>query len=218
MNYPFRNAALALLRDRDGETFYNILTELYASYPRASCNVLMNIIGTHDTERILTVLGDEARGEGLTNAELAHLRLSDEKRKKAIRLLKLASALQFTVFGIPSIYYGAEAGVEGHHDPFCRMPYPWGREDGELFEHYRALGKLRREHPSLKDGEFRFVTAERELIAYERVCENDRLLVLVNIGSTRVYTLSGKWRNALTKEAVGKTVTVPSDGFLILNQ
>ena len=218
MNYPFRNAVLAFLKDRDGETFYNILTELYASYPRASCNALMNIIGTHDTERILTVLGDDTLGENLTNDELAHLRLSYEKRTEAVALLKLASALQFTVFGVPSVYYGDEAGVEGYHDPFCRMPYPWGSEEESLIAHYSALGKLRREHASLKDGEFLFTTVEKEFIAYERVCDNDSLLVLANVGNAYTYTLSGKWKNALTGETVGKSVTVPTCEFLILTK
>ena len=218
MNYPFRNAVLSFLKDRNGETFYNILTELYASYPKSVSNALMNIIGTHDTERILTVLGDETLGEDLTNDELAHLRLSPEKRMKAIELLKLASTLQFTVFGVPSVYYGDEAGLEGYHDPFCRMPYPWGEEDTELIVHYRALGKLRREHPALKDGDFRFVDAQREFVAYERIGEDDRLLVLANVGSAHPYTVSGKWKNALTGESVGKTVTVPAQGFLILMQ
>ncbi|MBQ8309448.1 MAG: DUF3459 domain-containing protein [Clostridia bacterium] len=218
MNYPFRNAVLAFLKDGDGETFYNILTELYASYPRAVSHALMNIIGTHDTERILTVLGDKTLGEDLTNDELAHLRLSSDQRENAIGLLKLASVLQFTVFGVPSVYYGDEAGLEGYRDPFCRMPYPWGEEDTSLIEHYRALGKLRREHPALKDGEFRFLTNDADFIAYERVCDGDRLVVLANMGQERIYSLPGKWKNALTGKAVAKNTIIPTQGFLILAQ
>ncbi len=182
MNYPFRNAALAFLLDRDATTFYNILTELYASYPPAVSHSLMNVLGTHDTERILTLLGDPTAGEGFSNAELSRKRLSSETRASAIRLLKLASALQFTVFGVPSIYYGDEAGMEGYHDPFCRFPYPWGREDTDLQAHYRRLGDLRRRHPSLREGEFRFLFVSEHALGYERRAGKDRIRVYANMG------------------------------------
>ncbi len=185
MNYPFRNAVLALLTERDAEGFYNILTELWSAYPRAVCHALMNLLGTHDTERILTVLGDKTRGEGLENAALAEKRLTKSQREKARELLCIASTLQFTVYGVPSVYYGDEAGVEGYHDPFCRMPYPWGREDKGLQAHYKALGKLRREHRCLADGDFRFSEHTAHAFAFERVAArgSDRLTVAVNMGA-----------------------------------
>ena len=183
MNYPFRNAALAFLCDGDCDFFRRTLTELYASYPRAVSDSLMNLLGTHDTARILTVLGDPTEGADLSNSALARRRLSPARRAVAKRLLMLGSVLQFTVFGIPSVYYGDEAGVEGYHDPFCRMPYPWGREDRALLAHYRRLGRLRRSHPSLHGGDFRFLPSPSGTVLYERVTRkpvSDRLLVAVN--------------------------------------
>lgn len=216
MNYPFRNAVLSLIEMGDAQIFYDILTELYASYPPSVSNSLMNILGTHDTERILTRLGDEGEGELLDNEALSRLRLNDAQRGRAIERLKLASALQFTVFGVPSVYYGDEAGVEGYHDPFCRMPFPWGREEGSLVEHYRALGALRREHPALKDGEFRFLAAQDGFIAYERVRGKDSLTILANMGETQVYTLTGNYTDALTGERVPKELTLPTCSWRIL--
>ena len=186
MNYPFRNAVLAFLQEGDATSFCNILKELYASYPPTVSNSLMNLLGTHDTERILTVLGDKTAGEGKENATLACLKLPEDARNRAVKLLKMAAALQFTVFGVPSVYYGDEAGLQGYHDPFCRMPFPWGREDRELLAHYRSLGALRQRHPALKDGSFRFLVCEEHAFAFERFdkASGDRLCVAANMGDT----------------------------------
>ena len=217
MNYPFRNAALALIKDGDAETFYHILTEIYASYPRAVCHSLMNLLGTHDTERILTVLGDNGAGEALCNDELAYLRLTPEAKKEAIERLKLAAALQFTVFGVPSVYYGDEAGLEGYHDPFCRMPFPWGEENEGLQAHYRALGKLRRTHPCLAMGEFRFLEHGADYVAYERTRDGDRLIVLVSMGEAHTFSLGRRYKNALSGEMLPTKITLRRGEYVILD-
>ncbi len=209
MNYPFRNAVLAFLQDGDAETFYNILTELYGSYPTSVSHSLMNLLGTHDTERFLTTLGDDGTSDELSNDALARRRLSPEDRVGAIQKMKLAATLQFTVFGVPSVYYGDEAGLEGYHDPFCRMPYPWGREDVNLLAHYRALGALRRRCSALGDGDFRFTYCKNGAVAYERVGSDGTLLVVANVGAPLRFSLSGEWKNALT----GDTIPL-SDGAL----
>ncbi len=219
MNYPFRNAVLDFLTKGDALSFYNILTELYGSYPLSVSHSLMNLIGTHDTERILTVLGDEGHGEGLENPVLATLRLDQDQRKRAVSLLKIASALQFTVFGVPSVYYGDEAGLEGYHDPFCRMPFPWGREDGEILAHYRALGALRLRHSALKNGSFRFLHHTAHAFAFERVDEEtgSTLIVAANMGA-HVYhpPVSGTFRNALTDEPIPSRISIAPGEFVIM--
>ncbi|MBQ9784343.1 MAG: glycoside hydrolase family 13 protein [Clostridia bacterium] len=219
MNYPFRNAVLALLQDGDAETFYNILTELYGSYPTSVSHSLMNLLGTHDTERFLTTLGDSGRDDELSNDELARRRLSPEDRAAALQKMKLAATLQFTVFGVPSVYYGDEAGLEGYHDPFCRMPYPWGREDEDLLSHYRALGALRQRSTALKNGDFRFTHCQKDAFAYERVSADGRLLVVANVGATLHLPLEGAWNNALTGDRVDLSsgaLVVPPMSALVL--
>ena len=120
----------------------------------------------------------------MANAELSVKRLSPEARAQAIKLLKIASVLQFTVFGVPSVYYGDEAGLEGYHDPFCRMPYPWGREEASLVSHYKMLGALRKTHRALRDGDFRFLYHDEDCVVYERTAPCDRVLVAVNMNPT----------------------------------
>ncbi len=180
MNYPFREAVIRLLTEGDTDFFYNTLTELYSSYPKASSDALWNILSTHDTERILTRLVGES-GEGKERRELQRLRLSKEEYEKGRELLKLASLIQYTVFGTPLLYYGDEAGLEGYGDPFCRLPYPWGKEDGELLSHYRELGELRRAHPALRDGTFEFTLHTKDTIEYERRKGGDRVRVKIKI-------------------------------------
>ena len=224
MNYPFRNAVMAFLQEGDAETFVNILTELYASYPQTVSHSLMNLLGTHDTDRILTLLGDPTAGEGKTNAELACLRLSARAKREAVQKLKLASALQFTVYGVPSVYYGDEAGLEGYHDPFCRMPFPWGRENSELLSHYRTLGEMRGRHSALKEGSFRFLTHTKNAFVFERVEESkkdtgDRLIVAANMGEEPFQLpLYGAYRNTLTASPVCRSITLKKGEFIILEK
>ena len=224
MNYPFRNAVLAFLQDGDAEAFYHILTEIYASYPLSVSNSLMNLLGTHDTERILTLLSDKSAGEGLENPELAVKKLTAPQKKEAVALLKIASALQYTVYGVPSLYYGDEAGLEGYHDPFCRLPFPWGHENKELQAHYRALGKLRKTHPVLKNGGFRFLSHTPSAFAFERFDTNGTsgeksLIVAANMGDEPfVIPLRFVCRNALSKLPVTRSASVPPKSFLVLEE
>ena len=221
MNYPFRNAVMAFLLDRDADTFCNILTEIYASYPVSVSHCLMNLLGTHDTERIITVLGDGGAGDGKRNAELAILRLSDADRQRAKELLKLASVLQFTVYGVPSVYYGDETGLEGYHDPFCRMPFPWGREDKDLTAHYAALGALRQKHACLKDGDFRFVYRGAHAFAYERVTGDgkDALLVIANMNDEALtLAVPDGYRSIWSCETTDGQAVVKSCGYAIFEK
>lgn len=211
MNYPFRNAVLELLSRRDVGTFVRTLTEIYASYPREVCDSLMNLLGTHDTARILTVLGDPTGGDGKSNAELSALRLSPDARKRAVALLRIASTLQYTVYGFPSVYYGDEAGLEGYHDPFCRRPYPWGDEDPVLTAHYRLLGRFRAAHPALRGGGFRFLYVTDTAFLYERAGGDDRILVAVNVGNApaSVPVPDGTWIDLLSAAPVRDTLILP---------
>ncbi len=219
MNYPFRNAVLAFLLQGDGDTFYNILTELYGSYPLAVSNSLMNLLGTHDTERFLTRLGEDPRSEGKSNEVLSTMRLSARRRAQAIEKMKLAAALQFTVYGVPSVYYGDEAGLEGYHDPFCRMPFPWGGEDKELLGLYRKLGNLRREHKALTDGSFSFLFHTEHAFAYLRKKREDEVLVVVNMDKEPlVYALDKEWTDYLENKRIAGEVTLQKGEFVILTR
>ena len=185
MNYPFKNAVIGYLMTGNAEQLRSTLVSIYASYPKGVCDSLMNILGTHDTERILTVLGGENKFD-LPNRELAVTRLSPENRERAVRLLMLASTIQYTVYGFPSVFYGDEAGMEGYGDPFCRRPFPWGREDRRLMEHYKNLGRIRSRLPALTDGNFKILRSEGAFISYMRENEGGSVAVAANAGGSPV--------------------------------
>lgn len=153
MNYPLREAVIGFLLHGDAQTLKRTTEGIYRRYPKPVCDVLMNLLGTHDTERILTVLGGVS-AEGKTNAELAVLRMTPEEREDGIRKVKLAYVLIATMYGVPCIYYGDEAGMEGYRDPFCRRPYPWGSEQKDLRDLFAAVGALRASEAVLRDGLF----------------------------------------------------------------
>lgn len=198
MNYPLRTGIINFLKCGDAEGLARTMTELYACYPKCVSDCLMNIIGTHDTERILSVLGD-CNYVGLSNCELANRSLCECDKDRAVALLKIASVIQYTAYGVPSLYYGDEAGVEGYHDPFCRKTFPWGRENADLMKHYTALGKLRSENDVYKDGYFKVLSFENNFIAFERFKGDMRIVTLANVGDAPKTTelagvdlLSGK--------------------------
>ncbi len=198
MNYPLRKGIMRFVLDGDAEFLSDILQSIYSTYPKTVCDSLMNILGTHDTERALTVFGkgdDETCDEA--GSILAYKRLSSENKKNAIKKMKLATAIQYTVYGVPSVYYGDEAGLEGYRDPFCRMPYPWGKEESELVEFYRTLGKIREENRNIfAEGEFKVDYIDDALIVYTRSYLKDKICVIANASNTQVsYTLPGRWRS-----------------------
>ena len=130
MNYPFRTALIAYLLGGDADEFRETLESLRENYPPHAFYSLMNFLSTHDTPRILTVLGaDHVPG---SKEERAVFRLSPARRQLGLKRLRLAALVLFTFPGAPTVYYGDEAGMEGWEDPFNRAGYPWGQEDSEL--------------------------------------------------------------------------------------
>ena len=186
MNYPLRSAIIDFCTYGDAEALYNTLTEIYSSYPRQVSDKLMNIIGTHDTERILTVLGRDIGDEDRSMQELSQARLSKNQLKRGVKLLKIAAALQYTVYGIPSLYYGDEVGLEGYRDPFCRMPFPWHELDiptrAEILDFYKKLGRIRGDEQALDGGDFCILDHDDSRICFAREKGNSRIIVIANRG------------------------------------
>ncbi len=168
MNYPFRDAIFAFLLGGDPKAFAEAVENIVENYPPQCLRLLMNHIGTHDTERALTVLGGEPAGSRGREWQSGQT-LNQRQRETGVARLKLAAMLQYLLPGVPCLYYGDEAGLEGYRDPFNRACYPWGREDKELLDWYRALGAMRAEQKSiLARGGYRTLRAEGNLLVMER--------------------------------------------------
>ena len=133
MNYPFRTIMLDFfLGKKDGKSVNEALMSIYENYPLHNFYSNMNLIGSHDVPRILTMLGDAPEEQGLSQLQKEVYRLPEAQKALGVERLKLLSLLQMTFPAVPSIYYGDEAGLEGFRDPLNRAAYPWGRENGTL--------------------------------------------------------------------------------------
>lgn len=162
MNYPFKDQVLGFLMGWISAQDMNrrILSQM-ENYPWESFYSLMNILGTHDTMRVKSFLGgmEENCNTG---------RLCSGMEELATRRLMLGAFMQMTFYGVPCIYYGDEAGMEGGKDPFNRGTYPWRAIDPELLDWYRRLGTLRNQTGCLRRGFFRPVAAEEGVYVYLR--------------------------------------------------
>jgi glycosidase len=126
--------------------------------------------------------------------------------------------MQFTLPGVPCIYYGDEAGTDGGEDPFNRGCYPWGKEDAELIEHYRMLGELRKNHKVFAEGEFVPVSSVMGCVAYERRCPGERIMTVANRnGHEIVYTMPEDGFEVITGGVIeGRALRIEKETAAIL--
>ena len=162
MNYYFRDALLSWLRGEISARQMNFATEeYYQGYGVSGALCSWNILSSHDTPRLKSILPDQ-----------------DQR--------KLAVVAQFTLPGVPLVYYGEEIGMEGGHDPDCRRPMIWDKQrwDMETFGFYKELIKIRQSRPELQYGKFIMLghKLDAEALAFIRHTEipNQVSLVVIN--------------------------------------
>ena len=121
----------------------------------------------------------------------------------------MAYTILSTVPGIPVIFYGDETALEGYHDPFNRMPYPWDKQDQKLIGFYRRIGKIRRDFDVYKNGNFALHELRNDLLVFSRSNENQTMVTVVNnskYNKTAVFETSCK---ALITEDQGTEFEIP---------
>ena len=153
MGYPFKDAVLSFLMGKSSApALLNSLMGLMENYPQPFYSAQLNILGSHDTARCLTILSGAPDRDSLSREDQANWQPQPADLALAESRRKLGAILQFGLPGVPCIYYGDEAGLTGMADPFNRKPYPWGMENHALIEFYMALAIARRECPALYSG------------------------------------------------------------------
>lgn len=165
MNYPLRSALLELLEGRIPPLdFTKKINQINCSYPQENLSAMYSLLGSHDTERILTLLQGD------------------------LEKLKAAYTLLFTLPGCPSIYYGDEIGMEGAKDPDSRRAFPWNVQlwKPEIRDFVKMLARLRVENPELKRGGVIFLDSPEyeNLVAFTRILGDEKLLVIANTGNS----------------------------------
>ena len=199
MNYPFRTAALDWLCGGDAAAFRESMEQLRENYPSPAFYSAMNFLSTHDTPRILTLLGGEPTPAD--KAERAAAQLSPAGRELARRRLMLGALLLYTFPGSPTVYYGDEAGMEGYEDPLNRRTFPWGQEDEELLRWYRKLGQLRGGRPSLQRGDICYLYADGSGLALRRQWDGEVTTAAMNSGKEPL-TMTISWPHPIATDAM----------------
>lgn len=153
MNYVMRAIMLDFVLEKDSASHINKrINNQRENYPQENFYAMLNLLGTHDVERVLTLLRAVDNGTA-------------EKR------LQLLWTWQMTMPGTPCVYYGDEAGVEGGKDPDNRRTYPWGEENKELLTTCRSLIHVRRKYAALRTGRFIPLWGDEQVLAYGRAIE-----------------------------------------------
>jgi len=136
------------------------LTDARSRIPYANALCQLNLLGSHDTARFLTLVGEDPF------------------------LMRLALLLLFTYPGVPCIYYGDEIGMTGRNDPYNRACFDWDQDhwDQPLRAWVQALARLRREHTALRRGAYQTLLADGDLFAFARCLESELVMVIVNRG------------------------------------
>lgn len=197
MNYPFKEAILNYIKYADGNAFRDSILTILDHYPKPATDMLMNFLSTHDTERALTRLGGEEVGWHDKDWQCERT-LDPAQYLYGISLLKCAMVLQFFLPGIPSIYYGDEAGMEGYRDPFNRRCYPWGRENLDLIEFTKQLSVVRKGTRAFKQGEMKFIEIDDKVCVFARYDRISREAAIIYLNkSTKGHTFEIK--NDLTE-------------------
>lgn len=165
MNYPLRDAILAMLNGHENAARFAERAEgLLKTYPRENLYAMLVPLGSHDTERIKTMVGG------------------------SLEKTKLAFLVQMAYPGAPAIYYGDEIGLEGGKDPENRRAFPWKETvwDQELRAWVKTLIAVRKRTPALRRGDFQRLMAEDGLYAFARKLGEEKVLIALN-ASGRVH-------------------------------
>ncbi len=213
MNYPWRAAIIDYIKSGNAQSFAESILTIEENYPKPAIDCLMNIISTHDTERIINATGVL---HNVDRAAAEHYTLSDEEWARGIEGAKAAIFLLLSLPGIACIYYGDEVGAEGFRDPYCRKGYPYGSENTQILNMVKALSSIRKEYPHAFSSLIKkFYLAESALV-YER----GDIIFAINMGEKdENVKISGDFVTIFGEnmaENMNEMLTIPKKSYSIL--
>lgn len=213
MNYPWRHVLLHFLTGKASAHDVAVQLEtLRENYPREAFYSALNMLGSHDRVRLLTILGNTPMPDTLGEEQKAAFKLDKDHHSLAVSRLWAAALMQMTMPGVPCVYYGDEAGCEGYADPYNRGPFPWGHEDTNCQAIYRNAIALRKAMPILVDGEFEPFAEGDDVLGYWRWNDDEAVCVLINRSSSDAHTVEVEMRGEQVDDVVsGRAVVVKDD-------
>ncbi len=193
MNYPFRTLVIDFLTNANGCTAYTAaqtIQSLSENYPPEALRCSLNLLSSHDRPRIVSVLGDAPDPDSIPENERATWRLPEYKLGLAKARFWLATLMQMTFPGVPSIYYGDELGVQGLNDPGNRSPYPWGQGDADFTAMVKNAAGLRRSMSLFTSDTIEAEALNDDVLMYTRrgTC-GERVTMLINRSTTQCHTV-----------------------------
>lgn len=190
MNYPLRNALIdAALCRIDAYEFNRRIMSLKENYPKPAFYSLLNILSSHDVERIVTLMSGATTRHEIDREHQASFKIDGYILEVARKRTMLIMALLMTMPGVPCLFYGDELGVQGYGDPFCRSCFPWDEMDEvdpnkEMRTWVKSLIRLRKSSPAFSTGEFNYVYRIGHTYGYIRYDGEEKYITLVNFDST----------------------------------
>ncbi|MBN2852852.1 MAG: glycoside hydrolase family 13 protein [Clostridia bacterium] len=180
-NYPLRDNLISLLNgDISSDRFIFEITCLFENYPQEVFYSLMNMTGTHDTIRLLNLFAGCRNNDSLDTFEKRRYVIPETALESAVRKLLSYATAVFSLPGIPCLYYGDEAGMQGYEDPYNRGTFPWGDENPLIQNHIKNLAQLRKREVSLRKGSLEFIKNEMNVLIIKRTFENKTILTFIN--------------------------------------
>jgi 4-alpha-glucanotransferase len=213
MNYPLLDAVYSfILGGTDAAALCETIDSLRENYPPEAFYSALNLMGSHDRMRIMTIMGEAPDAGSLSEREKCDFRLSPEKRALAKSRIWLATILQMTLPGVPCIYYGDEAGLEGYADPYNRATYPWGNEDQDMLKIYKNAISLRKKYPVFIDGDLKTFYYSKDVFGYYRKTSDCSMAVVINRNVTKQYDVTIQAQGAKAQELLTDTQVVIEGG------
>ena len=216
MNYPFKNAIVDFVWNKDINIFINNIMNIYENYPLCVLNSCMNFLGTHDTVRAINTMCDYDIAN-TTKSDRLNIRLPKDVKDRAKARLKLATAILYSLPGLPTIFYGDEVGLEGYEDPINRRPFPWDNMDEDLLAHYKSLGKIRSKYKKAFGGTMNIKQQDGLLHIIRKGVDNTQNIQFI-FNNTDVDKLfvAKNCVNCVTNKPLNDTVTLKTGEFLVI--
>lgn len=214
MNYPLRTALLAFVRNQIGAPEMAArLEQLRENYPRDAFFSCLNLLGSHDRERLFTMLGDAPDPDTLSEEECAAFRLDEGHASLAMSRLWLTVLLQMTLPGVPCVYYGDERGMEGFRDPYNRAAFPWDGGRMDCATVFRNAIAVRKALPVLTTGDFEpFADGEDVFGFWRRGEDGECVCVLANASLHDAHTVRVPMAGEAVSDVVSGAVPAVVDG------
>lgn len=214
MNYPLRTALLAFVRNQIGAPEMAArLEQLRENYPRDAFFSCLNLLGSHDRERLFTMLGDAPDPDTLSEEECAAFRLDEGHASLAMSRLWLTVLLQMTLPGVPCVYYGDERGMEGFRDPYNRAAFPWDGGRMDCATVFRNAIAVRKALPVLTTGDFEpFADGEDVFGFWRRGEDGECVCVLANASLHDAHTVRVPMAGEAVSDVVSGTTPAVVDG------